>query len=47
MGIPVTDGIVGNDAEASLANLGRLAQYGMATVDAEILTIMQDKLKSR
>jgi L-cysteine desulfidase len=47
MGIPVTDGIVGINAEASLANLGRLAQYGMATVDAEILTIMQDKLKSR
>jgi L-cysteine desulfidase len=47
MGIPATDGIVGIDAETSLANLGRLAQFGMATVDAEILTIMQDKLKSR
>ena len=47
MGIPVTDGIVGADAETSLLNLGRLARYGMATVDSEILTIMQDKLKSR
>ena len=47
MGIPVTDGIVGINAETSLANLGRLAQYGMATVDAEILAIMQQKLKIR
>jgi L-cysteine desulfidase len=45
MGIPVSDGIVGIDAEASLANLGRLAQHGMASVDTEILTIMQNKLK--
>ena len=45
IGIPATDGIVGEDGEASLANLGRLAQVGMAGVDAEILRIMQDKLK--
>ena len=43
--IPATDGIVGHDGESSLANLGRLAQQGMAGVDAEILRIMQDKLK--
>jgi L-cysteine desulfidase len=46
-GIPETDGIVGGDGEASLANLGRLAQRGMAGVDAEILDIMQAKLRSR
>jgi L-cysteine desulfidase len=44
-GIPETDGIVGADGAASLANLGRLAQIGMAGVDTEILDIMQAKLK--
>lgn len=44
IGIPATDGIVGEDGERSLANLGRLAQHGMMGVDAEILSIMQDKL---
>ncbi len=44
-GIPETDGIVGTDGAASLANLGRLAQLGMAGVDTEILDIMQAKLK--
>ncbi|HJV48856.1 MAG TPA: L-serine ammonia-lyase, iron-sulfur-dependent, subunit alpha [Geothrix sp.] len=43
-GIPSTDGIVGRDGEASLANLGRLAQRGMVGVDVEILDIMQAKL---
>lgn len=43
-GIPGTDGIVGNSGESSLANLGRLAQRGMAGVDTEILDIMQAKL---
>jgi L-cysteine desulfidase len=43
--IPPTDGIVGDSGESSLGNLGRLAQQGMAGVDAEILRIMQDKLK--
>ena len=43
-GIPATDGIVGIDGAASLANLGRLAQRGMIGVDAEILDIMQAKL---
>jgi L-cysteine desulfidase len=46
-GIPETDGIVGRDGEASLANLGRLAQRGMIGVDAEILDIMQSKLRAR
>jgi len=45
IGIPATDGIVGRDGESSLVNLGRLAQHGMAGVDAEILRIMQDKLR--
>lgn len=43
-GIPATDGIVGADADASLANLGRLARRGMTGVDAEVLEIMQAKL---
>jgi len=43
--IPATDGIVGEDGEACLANLGRLAQRGMEGTDAEILAIMQDKLR--
>ena len=45
IGIPATDGIVGANGEASLANLGRLAQQGMVGVDAEILEIMQSKLR--
>ncbi|MBP7147926.1 MAG: serine dehydratase subunit alpha family protein [Acidobacteria bacterium] len=45
IGIPATDGIVGEDGEESLSNLGRLAQHGMVGVDAEILRIMQDKLR--
>lgn len=45
IGIPASDGIVGATGEASLANLGRLAQQGMASVDTEILDIMQSKLK--
>ncbi|MBK8793817.1 MAG: serine dehydratase subunit alpha family protein [Holophaga sp.] len=47
IGIPATDGIVGENGESSLANLGRLAQHGMAGVDAEILRIMQSKLNGR
>ncbi|MBP1625794.1 MAG: hypothetical protein H6Q00_269 [Holophagaceae bacterium] len=47
IGIPGTDGIVGEDGEASLRNLGRLAQRGMSGVDADILGIMQDKLRRR
>jgi L-cysteine desulfidase len=43
-GIPATDGIVGADGEASLANLGRLARQGMTGVDAEVLDILQGKL---
>lgn len=45
VGIPGTDGIVGEDGEASLRNLGRLAQHGMSGIDADILGIMQDKLR--
>jgi L-cysteine desulfidase len=44
VGIPSTDGIVGDDGMHSLDNLGRLARTGMAAVDHEILAIMQDKL---
>lgn len=43
-GIPASDGIVGASGEASLVNLGRLAQRGMAGTDTEILDIMQAKL---
>ena len=43
-GIPATDGIVGAGGAASLENLGRLAQRGMAGADTEILDIMQAKL---
>ncbi len=46
VGIPASDGIVGTDGESSLANLGRLARYGMAATDTEILDIMQGKLQS-
>ena len=45
VGIPATDGIVGADGLASLANLGRLAVRGMAGTDAEILEIMRAKLR--
>jgi len=44
IGIPPTDGIVGNDGLASLANLGRLTNAGMRSTDLEILAIMTDKL---
>jgi L-cysteine desulfidase len=44
IGIPVSDGIVGEDGMASLANLGRLAARGMVAVDDEILQIMQEKM---
>ncbi len=47
LGVPATDGIVGADGNASLLNLGRLARRGMADTDAEILAIMQSKLKQR
>ena len=46
IGIPATDGIVGADGPASLANLGRIATRGMRAVDAEILAIMREKLNS-
>lgn len=45
IGIPATDGIVGEDGESSLFHLGRLAQHGMSGTDTEILNIMQHKLK--
>ncbi|MFZ1377479.1 MAG: L-serine ammonia-lyase, iron-sulfur-dependent, subunit alpha [Geothrix sp.] len=45
-GIPASDGIVGASGEASLVNLGRLAQRGMGGTDTEILDIMQAKLGS-
>lgn len=44
MGIPASDGIVGGTCDESLANLGRIAQEGMAGTDDEILTIMRAKL---
>lgn len=47
IGIPPTDGILGHDTAATLANLGRIATRGMAAMDTEILGIMQDKLRAR
>lgn len=47
LAIPVTDGIVGNDGLTSLKYLGRIATSGMASADAEILSIMQEKLSSK
>ena len=44
VGIPVSDGIVGADGEASLRNLGRIAKQGMTSVDREILQIMAEKM---
>lgn len=44
-GLPVTNGIVGRDGETSLIYLGLVVSRGMANVDAEILDIMQKKLK--
>jgi L-cysteine desulfidase len=44
VGIPETDGIVGPDGYASLTNLGRVANEGMAAMDREILDIMQAKI---
>ncbi|HPQ81144.1 MAG TPA: L-serine ammonia-lyase, iron-sulfur-dependent, subunit alpha [bacterium] len=46
MGIPVTDGIVGADGLLSLENLGRIATRGMLSTDAEILSIMEEKLRT-
>jgi L-cysteine desulfidase len=44
-GIPATNGIVGRDGETSLMYLGLVVSRGMANVDAEILDIMQKKLR--
>ncbi len=45
IGIPATDGIVAEDGGRSLENLGRIATDGMRDMDAEILAIMQEKLR--
>ncbi|MEW6758153.1 MAG: L-serine ammonia-lyase, iron-sulfur-dependent, subunit alpha [Acidobacteriota bacterium] len=45
IGIPATDGIVGEDGSQSLAHLGRIAGPGMGAMDAQILEIMQAKLR--
>lgn len=47
IGIPYSDGIVGQDGKSSLVNLGRIATKGMAATDKEILRIMQKKLGER
>ena len=46
VGIPATDGIVSTTGAASLDNLERITRKGMASMDAEILKIMQEKLRS-
>lgn len=43
-GIPASNGITGRDTETSLVYLGLVVTKGMASVDAEILRIMQGKL---
>jgi L-cysteine desulfidase len=45
IGIPKTDGIVGETGILSLENLGRIATSGMISTDSEILKIMQEKLR--
>ena len=45
IGIPESDGIVGADGRESLSNLGRIASLGMASMDSQILEIMQEKLR--
>ena len=45
IGIPATDGIVSADGMGSLHNLERIARHGMRFMDAEILKIMQEKLR--
>lgn len=45
IGIPATDGIVGEDGTESLSNLGRIASLGMSAMDGQILEIMQAKLR--
>jgi len=45
VGIPYSDGIVGRDGMESLRNLGHIASLGMAEVDEQILSIMQQKLR--
>ncbi len=47
IGIPATDGIIGEDDSATLAHLGRIATRGMTAMDSEILAIMQEKLAAR
>ena len=46
VGIPPSDGIVGTTGAASLVNLGRIASRGMVSMDAEILSIMEEKMSS-
>jgi L-cysteine desulfidase len=45
LGIPESAGIVGADADQSFEHLERIAGPGMQAMDAEILRIMQDKLR--
>lgn len=47
IGIPATDGIIGEDDPTTLAYLGRIATRGMTAMDREILEIMQEKLAKR
>ena len=43
VGIPAVEGIVGENAEGSIANLGRLARRGMVGTDGEIISMMSEK----
>ncbi len=45
LSVQSTDGIVGNGAMQTIANIGRLSSQGMVEADRVILQIMLDKLK--
>lgn len=47
IGIPFSDGIVGQTGNESLTNMGKIAKDGMIRTDEEILKIMEEKLKQR
>mgnify|MGYP003342538412 CR=1 FL=1 len=41
--LPTTNGVLGDDIETSLANIGRIASQGMVETDDQILAIMLGK----
>ena len=45
--LPISNGVLGNCIESSLANIGRIATQGMIQTDEQILSIMLNKPTSR